>query len=151
MRFLEHQWRDLRWRDRLSALIIVLCLGAVILPYVMPVVVFDRADNLRRTTSGDVRASLGAWKVRGCQVVSGSFVGWARGPDGWREVGFAWIDDLSPDSSNPAGMFFQTFGLAEWSGVSRSATSVRLTVLHSCGGRAPFVSVMGPYRFAGRQ
>ncbi len=138
----------MRRRDYLSAVTIAACMFALILPYLMPVVILDRAEGVQRLPGGEVRAHLSGLKVRACPPLEGSFVGWALTPDGWREVGFEWVDDLSPDSPRPAGVIRQQFGPARWSGVSRAATMVRVTVQHTCGGRRPFVTVIGPFPVA---
>lgn len=93
----------MRRRDYLSAATIAACLIALVIPYLMPVVVLDRAEGVTRLPDGEVRAHLSGIKVRACPPLAGSFVGWALTPDGWREVGFEWVDDLSPDSPRPVG------------------------------------------------
>jgi len=75
---------------------------ALIVPYLMPVLILDRADPITRLAGREVRATISGIKLRNCPPLKGSFVGWSLGPDGWREVGFDWVGDLSPDSPNPA-------------------------------------------------
>ena len=92
----------MRRRDYLSAAIIAACMIALIVPYLMPVLILDRADPITRLAGREVRATISGIKLRNCPPLKGSFVGWSLGPDGWREVGFDWVGDLSPDSPNPA-------------------------------------------------
>lgn len=135
----------MRRRDWASSAVIAACLLALVVPYLMPVVILDRADNMRRLPGGSVAAELSAIKIRGCNVVAGSFVGWDYGPKGWAETGFEWVGDLSPDSTKPRSWWRVQLGPALWWHAREDATKVRLTVQHSCGGRAPFVTVLGPY------
>lgn len=136
----------LRRREYFSLAITFACLVALIAPLLMPVVILDRTADLRRVAPAEVRAVLSGHKIRGCELVAGSFVGWYLAPWGWQEVPFEWLADTSPDSTRPRSLFErQRFGPALWREVPAAAREVRVTAQHNCGSEPPVVTVLGPY------
>lgn len=99
-----------------------------------PVVIGMRAVSMDHSgTTIDVRVT--GWKIRSCDVVRGSAVGWFRENKIWHEAPFEFADDLSPDSTRPIGYLRQHFGVWRWSNIPAGARKVRLTLQHDCNGK----------------
>lgn len=106
----------------------------------VPVTAFMRAEPVERTAT-EYTARVTGRKLRECIVVGGTFVGWARGGDLWKEVPLEFINDATPDDSRPAGR--QDFGLWRWQ-TPPNATRVKATVQHNCAGSVRITTV-GPF------
>lgn len=98
-----------------------------------PVTVGMKIEEATRVESV-VQGRVFGRKIKDCAVVKGSFVGWQKIDDIWYETRFGFVADESPDSTRPDGWEPQDFGVWQWSGVSPSATDVKMTLQHNCRG-----------------
>lgn len=113
----------------------------IVTPFI-PVTALMRGEAIERTETR-VTLRVTGRKVRDCQVVGGTFVGWSQGPDGvWHEGSISFPNDATPDSSRPTGR--QSFGLFRWDGVVPGAERVKATVTHNCDGHLRITTV-GPF------
>lgn len=110
-----------------------------------PVTVFFKASDWHIEPSG-ITSTLTGYKIRNCQVVRGSAVGWQQTGAGWTETPFTFISDSSPDSTRPAELKRQSFGTWRWTTTSIDHP-VRLTVQHECNGVVR-TTIIGPFTFA---
>lgn len=101
----------------------------------VPVVGFMKASYIS-AEGGVVTARVTGVKIRGCDYIKGSSIGWYKGPFGvWHETDFTYVGDLSPDSNRASGWFRQNFGLWQWSGIPSEYQKLRVTTQHDCGGK----------------
>ena len=110
-----------------------------------PVTLFFKASDWHIKESG-ITADLTGYKIRNCEVVRGSAVGWQQTGAGWTETPFTFMHDSSPDSTRPAELRKQSFGTWRWTTTSLDHP-VRLTVQHECDGVVR-TSIIGPFTFA---
>lgn len=101
-----------------------------------------------RYDGGAYQAKIEGRKIQDCQVVPGSFIGWYYADGLWIETAFRFIDDPSPNSSNPSGFERQSFGIWRWEDLPAEAVSVRMTLNHNCGGDLR-VTTVGPFELLG--
>jgi hypothetical protein len=117
-----------------SANVMLVLLAAFFVFYYLPVTVLMRSDLIEKADDYIVMRISG-YKIRGCDVVPNTAVGWSVTAGYPEETKFEFVHDLTPDSTRPFSYFDeQGFGLWKWSGLSESADSVRLTMRHNCGG-----------------
>ncbi len=99
----------------------------------LPVTFLMKAEQVSRVESA-VTMRVSGYKLRDCEVVKGSPVGWYVIGGEPIETSFEFVDDLTPDSSKPKSLFErQSFGLWKWEGLPEFADEVRLTIKHTCG------------------
>lgn len=111
--------------------------------YRAPVVVFMTAQNVA-FEAGSVTAEVFGRKLRNCEVVKGSVIGWYERGGVWFEIeDFEFLQDRTPDSTRPTGR--QSFGVWRWGGIHPDATAVRMTMEHLCGDTLR-VTTNGPFR-----
>lgn len=85
-------------------------------------------------------------KIKDCAFASDTpFLGWYHNGSVWVETPLSFPDDPSPNSSNPAGLERQSFGLFKWSGLPENAERVRTTVFHRCTDHLT-VTTVGPFK-----
>lgn len=111
-----------------------------------PVVVFMKAGKWQ-AEGQSVSASITGYKLKSCNVVKGSSVGWAKFNGEWSEVPFAFIADDTPDSTRPAEFSRQSFGRWSWT-LPVTTDQVRLTMQHECDGEVR-TTVIGPFVYNG--
>lgn len=99
---------------------------------VIPVVIFMKGEIVS-DEGGEVSFSVIGYKLRKCDLVRGSSVGWYLIDGAWNETPFQYINDPTPESTRATSYYKQHFGIWRWYGVPDDATSVRLTVQHNCG------------------
>lgn len=123
----------------------VLAIGANTLAQrVLPVVAFMQAHDVKRDGAA-IEARISGLKITACEFVPGSQIAWYKGDLGWREAGtLLFVDDVSPDSTRPAGATAQDFGIWRWPEVPLDAPQIRATILHDCYGRI-VVTKIGPF------
>lgn len=99
------------------------------------------------TTKNHVTAvEVAGYKVRDCQTVKGSFVGWVYFDEMWHETPFEFVNDPSPDSSEPATFDKQSFGSWRWHTPPQIGELVKMTMQHSCKGVIQTTSI-GPFEY----
>lgn len=96
-------------------------------------------------TESHVTAEITGYKVRDCQVVKGSFVGWVYSDKMWREVPFEFVKGTSPDSSKPPTLDKQSFGVWRWH-TPPQGESVKITMQHRCANTIQTTSI-GPFEY----
>lgn len=111
----------------------------------IPVVVFMQVERWERSRS-NIAAEIVGYKLLDCQVVKDSFVGWVNDGDLWREEGFKFIADTTPNNSKPATFERQSFGVWQWSTQPRNGKLIKMTVQHNCDGRIRTTTV-GPFEY----
>jgi hypothetical protein len=95
---------------------------------------------------GAYTARITGRKVKDCAPASENpFIGWYHNGSVWIETPLSFPDDPSPNSSNPAGLERQSFGLFKWSELPQSAERVRTTVFHRCKNHLT-VTTVGPFK-----
>jgi hypothetical protein len=97
-----------------------------------PVTTFMQVREWRSDRSS-ITADVVGFKIRDCDVVPGSSVGWVKGSE-WYEVPFEFVDDDTPDSSKPATSAKQSFGLWRWVTRPVDGKLVKMTIQHKCDG-----------------
>ena len=99
----------------------------------LPVTFLMKAEQVSKTES-TVTMRVSGYKLRDCEVVKNSSVGWYLVGGVPIETRFEFVDDLTPYSSKPKSLFErQSFGLWKWEGLPEFADEVRLTIKHTCG------------------
>jgi hypothetical protein len=109
-------------------------------------ITFLMSVNEWKSTRSHITAEVMGYKVRDCQVVKGSFVGWVYSGEAWREIPFEFVNDSSPNSSKPATFDKQSFGSWRWHTQPRDGKSVKMTMQHSCNGAIQTTSI-GPFEY----
>lgn len=96
-------------------------------------------------------ARVSGYKIRGCDIVAGSSVGWQRVSGQWTKIPFAFLNDKGgTEVTRPSEWEKQNFGLWQW-GLLNSVDDVRLTVQHNCkDGNDTFITVIGPFALPSR-
>jgi len=84
-----------------------------------------------------VQSKFTGYKIRECDRVVRSEVGWYRAYGVWEETSFKFIKDTSPNNTKPSGMWKQGFGIWQWGYVPTVATELRLTMLFDCKDNTP--------------
>ena len=67
----------------------------------IPITLFMSVQNWKGTRSY-ITAEVTGYKIRDCQVVRDSYVGWVYSGETWYEIPFEFVDDDSPNSSKPS-------------------------------------------------
>lgn len=83
---------------------------------------------------GAYTARIEGVKIKDCVVVADSFVGWQKIGGAWRETGFSFVDDATPEDSKPKSTAKQDFGIWQWHNINPEAEAVRLSLIHNCRG-----------------
>lgn len=117
--------------------------------YNAPVVALMKAELVARSPQS-ITVSVTGYKIRSCELVSESFVGWYKNKQGaWAEANgrVSFPNDTSKNSNRPAGVFSQqNFGLFKLNGVPEYSRKIRVTANHLCeSDDAPRVTVIGPW------
>ncbi len=111
----------------------------------IPITLFMSVERWESTRS-HITAEIIGYKIRDCQIVRGSYVGWVYSGEAWREIPFEFINDTSPDSSGPATIDRQSFGLWRWHTQPRNGKEVKMTMQHNCDGSIQTTSI-GPFKY----
>lgn len=126
---------------------LALALGATSLGNsILPVVAGMRASLILHE-GHVVTAYVTGRKLKDCHVVSGSFVGWYRSAGIWHEAPVEFVNDMTPNSSRPAGWERQDFGIWRWRHVPDTADAVRVSLQHECGASVRS-TVAGPFEIS---
>lgn len=112
----------------------------------VPVAAFMSAKGFTADETS-ITSRIVGYKWRSCDPVPGSFVGWVKDEE-WREVGFNFPNDLTPDSSKPATFERQSFGLWRWEVNPAIDQTVKMTMQHNCNGTIR-TSTFGPFEYLG--
>lgn len=117
----------------------LLMFGGVLFVYqwVVPVTAWMAGIPTDRNAN-DVTLRVSGYKLRDCDLVGGSFVGWYINEFGeWAEARgpVEFPDDASPGNSRPSSWWTrQDFGLFKLNGITPETVKVRVTVRHICDG-----------------
>lgn len=112
---------------------ILLALLFVYFVYInLPVTAFMKVTVVT-VEKGRVVLHVTGRKLRDCDLVPHSKVGWYMLAGIPIETEFEFLKDTTPESTRPAAwMEVQDFGHWEWKGVPLTSTEVRLTARHKC-------------------
>lgn len=139
----------LLWHHTIAAffgsLLCVILVNAVV--NATPVTVLMKVEAWKQHSEGEtITASVVGFKIKDCPIVTGSWVGWVYLNDAWREVPFRFVDDFTPEDSNPPSTDRQEFGFWEWSTPSVGGTLLKMTAQHVCNGKVK-ASSFGPFQY----
>jgi len=97
------------------------------------VVWFEKGEVVNHT-HGRLQMKVSAYKLRDCEIVPNSQLGYVHSAGGlWEEAEIRFIRDITPNSSKPRLFQRQSFGTWEWSFYpNKLAKSVLVTVIHRC-------------------
>lgn len=110
-----------------------------------PVVIFME-PGVWKANHVTVQAKVTGYKIRDCEVVPKTFIGWVQRGNSWTEVPLTFPDDPSPDSTAPKSYERQSFGIWRWRVDPKTANTIKVTLQHKCDGKVRTTTV-GPFHY----